>query len=60
VASSLGLFRQEAAGFIDWLDEHCPNSLWWTTDAAVEKGETLVSAATWALEWLLVWASGSA
>jgi hypothetical protein len=39
VANTLKLYRQGDVGFIDWLDEHCPNSLWRTTGAVAEWGE---------------------
>ena len=34
VANTLKTLRQGAVGFIDWLDEYCPNSLWRITGAA--------------------------
>jgi hypothetical protein len=42
VANTLNLFRNWAVGFIDWLDEHCPNSLWLTTGVEPGSGEASV------------------
>ena len=30
MVNRLDLFRDRDVGFIVWLDQRCPNSLWWT------------------------------
>jgi hypothetical protein len=43
VANTLILDWNGAIGFIDWLDERCPNSLWRLTDAVAAWAEAAVS-----------------
>jgi hypothetical protein len=49
MANTLNLHRNRAVGFIDWLDERCPNSLWRTTGVEPESGEAsvMVQASAW-------------
>jgi hypothetical protein len=39
VVNTLNASRNGAIGFIHWLNEHCPNSLWRTTAAVRGLGE---------------------